>query len=389
MSHLVVVARGTTFHGVGGMERHTEDLCAALVGLGHQVSVVTTESPKLPKSANGVVFFPVAGTRPNRYTGAWWRGLVPALTRLQETVGPIDGVVSQSTAAQSAVHWLVAKKMRLAYILHGSARDIMRENRGMPSTRALLRYILAAYYWRWNLKVLPEVPLLFAVGNDLAERLQRDFLAKGAAIRLRVLTNPVDTVSFCPGSKLEARRQLGLSHDQFLVGYSGRLTHAKGVDWIRRFAERQGSRLGLAAAIAGEGPLTATMKGQHLRYFGSLDKARLGQFYQALDVLLLPTRHREGVPLSVLEAMASGIPVVAFDSGGLREVMDIESGILVDPGDFEGFSRAVLRLQENEAERALMGRNARKRMLARPSWQEVAETVVKGLADQGSGSHRD
>ncbi len=386
MSHLVVVVRGTVYHGVGGMERHTEDLCLALKRLGHQVSVVTTELSGLPKEHRGIRFFAVKGSHPNRYTGAWWRGLVPTLVHVEKVAGSIDGLISQSTAAQSAVGWLLDHHIHFAYILHGSARDIMRENWGVTSTKAVLRYVLAAYYWRWNLKVLPKVPLIFVIGQDLAMRMDRDLLKSGAGVRLRVLPNAVDTDLFSPGSRLQARQALGLPADPFLLGYSGRLTRAKGVDWIRRWLKSQTEQEAKVHwAIAGAGPLASALSGEQIHNLGSLNKERLSLFYRALDVLLLPTHHREGVPLSVLEAMASGIPVVAFDTGGLHEIMDSESGILIQPGDYEGFADGILKLYHDASLRADLSFRARARIEARASWQQVAQMVVQGLDKERGG----
>jgi len=216
--------------------------------------------------------------------------------------------------------------------------------------------------------------------------MDRDLLKSGAGIRLCVLPNAVDTDLFSPGSRLQARQALGLPADPFLLGYSGRLTRAKGVDWIRRWLKSQNEQeVKLHWAIAGAGPLASALSGEPIHNLGSLNKERLSLFYRALDVLLLPTHHREGVPLSVLEAMASGIPVVAFDTGGLHEIMDSESGILIPPGDYEGFADGILKLYHDASLRADLSLRARARIEARATWQQVAQMVVQGLEKERGG----
>lgn len=379
MSHFGIVARGTVYHGVGGMERHTQDLIEALTGLGHAITVVTTAGATFPPPGKQVRYHAVAGTYPNRYSPSWWRGLASALMHVQERYGRFTGVISQSTAAQSAVDLLRETGVPLAYILHGSARDIMRESVARFGPRPLARFVQAAYYWRWNLRMLPRVPYVFVVGEDLAARLARDLKAGGAAVTLIPLANAVDTTSFCPGDRERARGVLGLAPGGPVVGYSGRLTVSKGVDWLLRWQARAGFRL----AIAGGGPLAGRCGQAGVGFLGALDKARLGEFYRAVDLLVLPTRHREGMPLAVLEAMASGLPVVAYEAGGVAEAIREGRGVLVTPGDHQGFEAAVERLLQDPATREAIGLRGREWVMSRPSWQDVASTVADRLTNGG------
>lgn len=383
MRHFVVVVRGTVDHGVGGMERHTEDLCAAISNLGHQVSVVTTPTADLPHERHGVRYFSVPKATSNRYGPQWWRGVVPTLERVATDVGPIDGVISQSTAAQSAVDWMIDHAIPFVYILHGSARDIMRENVGVFSIRALARYLRAAYYWRWNVKMLPRVPFVFAIGRDLAERLQHDLGASGSSVRVAVLPNAVDTEAFSPGAMDDARRGLDLPLHVPLVGYSGRLTVAKGVQWMLTWFQGGAEPMPFELAVAGAGPLANHVRGARIHYVGNLDKRRLQAFYRAVDCLVLPTRHREGIPMAVLEAMASGVPVVAFDSGGVKEVVDASTGVLVEAGDGPALVQATRQLIADRPRRRTLGAEARRHMVERQSWRQVAEQVISVLSQSG------
>lgn len=375
MSHFGVVARGTVYHGVGGMERHTQDLVEALTGLGHAITVITTAGATFPPPGSKVRYHAVAGTYPNRYTPSWWRGLVAALGQVQERYGMFSGVISQSTAAQSAVDYLRESGVPLAYILHGSARDIMRESAARPGPRALARFIQAAYYWRWNLRMLPRIPYVFVVGEDLAARLARDLKAGGATVTLVPLANAVDTIAFSPGDQGRARGVIGLRPEGPVVGYSGRLTVSKGVDWLLHWQARAGFHL----AIAGGGPLAVKCRQAGVSFLGALDKRKLGDFYRAVDLLVLPTRHREGMPLAVLEAMASGLPVVAYEAGGVAEAIREGRGVLVTPGDHQGFEAAVEQLLADPAKRQAIGLRGREWVLGRPSWNDVALTVADAL----------
>ena len=82
----------------------------------------------------------------------------------------------------------------------------------------------------------------------------------------------------------------------------------------------------------------------------------------AVDVLALPTLWPDPLPRAVMEAMAAGRPVVAYEDGGVPEmVVDGETGLLCQPGDVEGLTRAILEIAGNETRRGLLGEAGRKR----------------------------
>lgn len=97
-----------------------------------------------------------------------------------------------------------------------------------------------------------------------------------------------------------------------------------------------------------------------------------------MDVVVSCSAHPEPFGRTVIEAGALGVPVVAFDEGGVSEtVVDGETGILVGPGDAEALSGAVLRLLEDGRARERLGRNARRRVESRFSMRRFV-----GLMDQ-------
>ena len=137
---------------------------------------------------------------------------------------------------------------------------------------------------------------------------------------------------------------------------------------------------GLAAVVAGDGPAAApieawlrrTAPGLRVRFLGARAHDDLPPVFAAADVFLLPSLRAEGLPTSVLEAMSSGLPIVAMRAGGTpTAVVDGGTGLLVRQGDLAAFTEAVRALVGDPDRRRALGRAARVRALA-----EFDRTVV-------------
>ena len=160
----------------------------------------------------------------------------------------------------------------------------------------------------------------------------------------RTILNGVDTARFVPGDRGAARARLGLPCNGAIVGVAARLEMVKGVDVaIRALAALQCPAL---LAIAGTGSQQAALAhlaaecgvADRVAFLGHVDA--MPDFYAAINVLCLSSRS-EGLPLSLLEAQACGIPVVASKVGGVAAAVCPLSGRLVASEDSAGFASAI------------------------------------------------
>lgn len=188
--------------------------------------------------------------------------------------------------------------------------------------------------------------------------------------KLRLLGNGVDLDRFRPqpaAVRQAVRAELEVGDDEVVVGAVGRLVWEKGYGELFAAARRLlARRHDLAVVVAGPydadkgDPLTAAdvaaAEASGVRFLGLRDDPE--RLYAGFDVYVLAS-HREGFPRSAMEAAASGLPIVATDIRGCREVVDHErTGVLVPVRDPAALEAAVDRLAGDAAARRRLGEAA-------------------------------
>jgi glycosyltransferase involved in cell wall biosynthesis len=130
-----------------------------------------------------------------------------------------------------------------------------------------------------------------------------------------VIPNGVDTTLFSPGDRLEARRRLGLDPRDRYALFVGRFEHRKGADFVPEVCRHSGFTL----LVAGSGaPASA-------RPLGVLSPEELAHAYHAADCVVLPSRY-EACSFVVLEALASGVPLLTTPVGWMRDFLRVCPG---------------------------------------------------------------
>ena len=183
-------------------------------------------------------------------------------------------------------------------------------------------------------------PRLVAVADEVAECL------RGAlpGVQPLVIRNGIDVDMFQPGDARAARASFGLPQDVSLVGCAARLQPVKGHKTLLDALKQMGP--GVHLALAGNGASEKELR-QHAEDLGLRHRVHflglvndMPSFYRALDVCCLPS-YAEGLPLSLLEAQACGIPTVVSDVGGCKEVLCPTTGTLVMPGNSSALAAAL------------------------------------------------
>jgi sugar transferase (PEP-CTERM/EpsH1 system associated) len=222
-------------------------------------------------------------------------------------------------------------------------------------------------YQRWlQRRSWAAVDKVLSVSSRLAERMSSE---TGFPLgRIATIRNGVDLTRFGRTSRTDARAALGLASDGLVIGTMGRLVpvkdHASLIKATRRLRDEG---LSLTVLIAGEGPLRGELEAatvssglnDTIKFLGH--RADPDVVVAALDVYVLSSVS-EGLPNTLLEAMATGVPAVVTRVGGVDEVVeDGTTGFLVPPSDPVALAQALAVLLRDEASRRKMGSDARAR----------------------------
>lgn len=230
----------------------------------------------------------------------------------------------------------------LVTTMHGS--DV-RLARATPMARPLFR------------RVLQQSRAVTAVSHYLADEASK--IVSGIAPMVAPM--PVATELFEPGGVREAGRLL----------FVGRLSEQKGIERLLEAMER--TRQGVSLDIVGDGPSRPRLVeraremglGERVRWHGQLPQPELARFYRGATALVVPSTE-EGLGMVAVEALLCRTPVIAFESGGLTDVVQHDrTGLLVPPGDVVALAAAIDTITGDPDRAARLGEAGRMVALSR------------------------
>ena len=226
----------------------------------------------------------------------------------------------------------------------------------------------------------------FTAGFTRVSKQIADWLARTVKVRCGVtqIYNGVDTDAFRPSTDDEGvRQELGLSQTTRLIGHVGRLVAVKNHDaLLRSFDVVRRDIKDTVLLCLGDGPRELELRalaGPDVRFLGH--RTDISRMLRAVDLFVLPSLN-EGISNTVLEAMASGVPVIATDVGGNSElIVDDVTGSLIPAGDDRALADAIRRLLSNDQVRKEQGRTAREVVLRRFTLKAMVQAYEHAWRD--------
>jgi len=192
--------------------------------------------------------------------------------------------------------------------------------------------------------------------------------------KISVLKNGIEVDRFGPQRPV---------HSPFTLGFIGHLGKHKGLDVLFHalsFLEAQSIRLLVVGSGEEAESLKATCRESGLQqvvtFAGHIDNQRIAAIYQQIDVLIVPSVWPENSPVTITEAMASGLPVIASDIGGIGELVeDGVTGFLIPVKDSQAMAERVRRFIERPALKEEMGRKGLEKIRQYRSRDQVERLV--------------
>jgi glycosyltransferase involved in cell wall biosynthesis len=231
-------------------------------------------------------------------------------------------------------------------------------------------------------KLLNRVAHLFtdmivAVSESAADLARSEGVADH---RLKVVDNGIDVERFTADAALRSaeRQALGIGDDAFVIGSLGRLSPEKNHELLVRTVHAIARNGDTTLVLAGDGPSRVDLEalaadlgcGDRVRFLGMITEPE--RFYPLLDVFVMPSKS-EGLPVALLEAMASGVPTVVTRVGAMPHVVD-GCGSIVDSEDMEALATELLRLKSGPHVRKVLATAGRQKVVAQYSVDRMVAT---------------
>lgn len=318
-----MLSRALPPHGAGGLAAAAWDLAEGLVQAGAEVEVLTTRG-----GGAGTAVLPVRAldAPAGRYSAAWWRETRRAYAG---SAPGADVVLGISAAANALVRRRSGGGVRPVFVFqaHGTSWGEVASKLRARRLRACAGIPRQLCWGLLRDRAYRRYDAVTAVGAAVAAQLAaaptRHLLG---ATPVRLIPNGVEEAAFAFDAVARQRLRAGIGAPAGapVLLSAGRLQADKGVmATLEVFRRVEAARPGARLVIAGEGPERARVLAELQRLglqgrvtlLGSLPRMALAPWFSAADALVLPTRRAEGLPLVVLEALASGLAVVATAAG--------------------------------------------------------------------------
>lgn len=361
----------------GGIENVSFNQARLLAGLGHNVTIVSSRIPSTESEygdAFSVIRLP-AWNILERKLGIPYPIFYPSAVRALRTEVKRSDVVN----GHGHVYMPVVLGALLATLYH-KPFVLTQHNTFIQYGSSVLRGVQHLADMTLGRATLACADEVVAVSGATKE-----YLGKIARIESTVIYNGVDVEVFHACKEREKiQRNLSIPLGKTVYLCIRRITSKNGIGTLLEVAEMLKHRRDLIFLIGGDGPdlpssrkIVQQKNLENVLLLGSIGDDDLARYYAASDVFVLPSKGGEGLPLVVLEALASGLPVIATRSGGHVEIIrDGETGYIVEPDDVVGIANHVVALSENRIGLSRMQERSREFAVQMLSWEHNVEQLL-------------
>lgn len=371
-----------------GSGTYVRKLSEALVKSGHEVGIVAPDdrgvknirlfTVKLPFMAvftghpeypEAKLYSQLSGAALNDVQAAFMDSIIKAVEEYKPDVIHVHHASNLSWVAN-----YIKAVYQIHYIITSHNTDVINA-------------ILDKRYIPLTQDALTRADVITAVSNNTKDRLLK-ILGKGIHSfyrKTKVVPCGVDTKLFpIEGSVAEVDKKYGLKNKKVVL-YSGKITAIKGVDLFIKAAKKFPDAI---FVVMGDGDELPAMKNLAIKekisnvvftgYLGKEDRRIISQLYRRADLVSVPSTVSEGIPLTALEALSSGTPVVASDTGGIpTAVKHMRNGILVKPKSLSSLVAGIELVLNNKALAQKLGHRGRRDAVDKFDWHVIAKKMIR------------
>lgn len=351
---------------LGGTEIATYNIAKYLISRGHEIHIITqVDVEGLKESEQEKIFIHSIIVKNIRILGIllFWIKVLFILKKIK------PDVIHTQNIDMGVGGYLAKLFLETPYVVYGRGGDI---------------------YSPWMFKntiskiIIKNAGVVIALTEDMKKEMlkiyNRDII---------VIPNGLDILRFKNISKEKNRRLMNIANDEKIIIFVGRLHPVKGVEYLIEAMENiKQKNPKIRLIIVGDGSERDKLE-QHVKkldleknvlFVGEIPNENIPKYLALADVLVLPSL-KEGFPNIILEAMASDLPIVATNVGGIPEIIkNGENGFLVEPKKSKAIAEKVLLLIENEKLRNMIIEK-NKEDVKRYCWENVTDKLEKNYRE--------
>ena len=393
--NICLLTKTTLAHSLGGLEVHVETLSRMVPHYGHSLTIIASRHPHgiIYEDRNRCPTYYLPKTPVALYCRSFWHESVHQFLELHKK-NKFD-IVWANDFAGYYYAWKTKPLLRVPMLsiltasLVGHIRGEWNRVNTLHeliafSTKFLPESLLFYSFWFW--RTLRHSDAIIAVSRDIRDMLKREF--KIPHQKIKVISHAVDTNQFKPDPIIREsiRKQYGLDSTVKLIIMAAVIHKQKGIQTgLAAFKEIRKHLPRIKLMVVGGGEHLDYLKGltrtwqldQDVIFCGAISNDQMPAYYNACDLFLNPTLRWEGLPITTIEAMACGKPIVISKIGGTPSTIEEGlSGFFVGPGDTRAIVGRCLELLKNPDLSEKMGLNARTRAVEFFNQEKMVEAYL-------------
>ena len=353
------------YPSLGGIQEHVHHFAVEAMALGHQVRVITSKVGYFSRERREISGVPV--TSVGLSVPFYNNGSVARVTFARRLGAKLEAIFEREKFDVVHIHAPLTPTLPILSLTRSKSVTVGTFHTNFKASAFLTLFNKACQGY------LDRLDGRIAVSKTAAGALNRYFKSD-----FKVIPNGIDTTKFSPAIP----RLPAFDDSRFNLLWIGRMEPRNGLDrMIRAFSLAVATGRNLRLIVVGDGPLRKIYEQlvpgdlkRHVHFTGPVNTGRPA-LYASADVLCAPTTI-SSFGITLLEGMATGIPIIASDIDGFRDVMtDGREGLLVDTANPAVFRDAILRLADDRALGRAYGERGRATAEGY-SWPRVTAAVI-------------